>query len=394
MIQPLHLTSNLDLSPLQQYVREKIIPTSKKADQDSIFPIEIYQDLHRMGWLTSFVPQEFGGMGLPSTEMIHISKELAYGSCGVFTSTLINLLALSPIILYARPSLKSTLCREFIEDFCLWSYCMTEPDVGSDIANLKTTAVRVPGGYLLNGKKCFITNATVSKHLVVFANLGRKRGERSNLCAFYLPAHSPGISRHGPLEKMGQRDSDTGELFFENVFVPEHHLIGKEGEGLRIAFHCLQRSKTMIAAAAVGASYRALELITEYLQDRVLYGKPLLAQPTIYSQLADLHTKVEASWLLTCKAAATWDTNLSFAVKEASMAKSFSTDAAVHLMNEVLELFGGYGFCKEFEIERLYRDVKVFEIYEGPTLVQHALIARELFPHIFKVQPTRLKRVS
>lgn len=368
-----------DISHLIKLVKDKVIPGAASRDQNHQFSLSIFQELHKAGWIQAFIPETLGGPGFKLPDLIHIAKELAYGSAGVFTSSVINMLGMSPLILYGSEPLKKKLTSEFLREFTPWSYCMTEPDTGSDIFHSKTTAVRVEDGYVLNGKKCFITNANISKHLCVFASLQDCDELEHPLTAFYLPASSPGVSRGKPLKKMGQRDSDTGELFFENVFIPDNHRIGKEGQGLAIAFHSLQRSKIMIAAAAIGMCHRALHLVEDHLANRVLYQNPLLSIPQIQSQLSHLHTEVTAAWLLTCHAAGAWSEKTP-AIKEASMAKMFATDVAVRLVSEVVELFGGYGYSMEFEIERLYRDVRVLEIYEGPTLVQLALISRQLYP--------------
>jgi alkylation response protein AidB-like acyl-CoA dehydrogenase len=180
------------------------------------------------------------------------------------------------------------------------------------------------------------------------------------------------------MKKLGQRDSNTAEVFFDDVFIPSENLLGQEGQGLKIAFYSLQRSKMMFAASAVGACDRAADLVYDHLENRVHYGKPLLALPTIQTQLAQLHTEVEASWLLTLQAAAKWDTG-DFGIREASMAKLFAAHTAVKVMCESVELFGGMGFSSESEIERLYRDCKILEIIEGATFVQQTFIAKELF---------------
>jgi butyryl-CoA dehydrogenase len=255
---------------------------------------------------------------------------------------------------------------------------MTEPDSGTDIHASKTEAVLSGDHYALSGKKCFITNANVATHYVVFARTP-KADPKDPLTAFYVPANAAGVSRGKPLEKLGHRESDTGEIYFDQVKVPVSHRIGREGEGIKIAFRSLHRSKTILAGGAVGTCDRALELARDFLSQRVHYGKPLITIPTIRSMLAQLHTEVEASWLLTCLAAATWETG-DMAIREASQAKMFAGHTASKVTCEVLELMGGYGFTTELEIERLYRDAKFYEIIEGATFVQQVLISKELFP--------------
>lgn len=376
------LESALDLVQLKRFVREKILPSVREWDEKEVCPESVFQDLHRLGVFHAFSPQECGGLGSSVKDLALIARALAYGSPGVFSSAIASLLAISPIALYGSPALKRLIAENYVNRFTFWSYCMTEPDSGSEISKLRTIAKKTKGGYLIQGRKCFITNANLAKHLVVFASMeGSWEGGKSNLSAFYIPADTSGVSTGKPLRKLGQRDSNTSEVFFDNVFVPEEHRIGNEGQGLQIAFRCLQRSKTLIAAAAVGSCDRIFDLVSHHLEQRVLYGKPLIEIPSIHSLLAKLYTHTEAAWLLTQSAARCWDSG-DFAIKEASMAKMFSSDHTVRFANEALELFGGYGYTREYEIEKIYRDVKVYEIYEGPTLVQQALIAREIFPSL------------
>lgn len=372
-------------------MRHEVMPGVHQRDHDAVFPRELFEGLHRLGWLQAAIPKEFGGAEASTTDLLWIGREIAYGSCGVFTSYLGNLLGLTAVTLFSGPQLRKKLCTEYLQTFSLFSFCMTEPDAGTDIANIITSATPVPGGYRISGKKCFITNASYSDHLCVFAKVKNRDSERPLVAAFYLPAGSPGITRGRKLEKLGQRDSDTAEIYFDDVFVPAEHRLGGEGDGFTVLKRCIQRSKTLIAGAAVGASLRASDLVSEYLAQRVHYGAPLLNLPTVHSQLAELHTELEASWLLACSAAATWDSG-AMAIKEASMAKLFASDMATRFVSESLELFGGYGYSTEFEIERLYRDVRGFEIFEGASLVQQSLIARELFPSVRGVRATDLKK--
>lgn len=324
-------------------------------------------------------------------DLLWVARELAYGSLGIGTSALINILAPTAVTSFARPEVKRELCRKYIQEFGLWSYCMTEAEAGSDLDSLGTLARRVDGGYLLNGEKTFITNGSISDHLVVYARLEDPPSRIRSLSAFYVAGDSHGVHRGEPLATMGLAGSNTASVRFHNVFVPEEHLLGEEGSGLEINTRCLQRSKTLIAGAAVGLSSRAFDLTVSYLARRVLYRRPLLRQPAIRHQIAQLWTEVEASWLLACSAGEAWDTGQA-SVKQVSMAKMFAAHTAVKCVGEFLELLGGRGYLCDFEMERLYRDAKVLEIYEGPTLIQQLLIAGELFevsPRTAAVSPER-----
>jgi acyl-CoA dehydrogenase len=378
-IRTIRVESALDLEPLRNFVRSEILPWQAGESAATEFPWEIHRALHRLGVPQAAIPVELGGRGAPMIDLLCMARELAYGSAGITTSTLINILAMTSVILFGDQDLRRRLCNEFLQEYSLWSYCMTEPEAGSDLFNLRTTARRVEGGYVLQGAKQFITNGSLSSHLVVYGRLldAPRRGEEVTL--FYVPGEAPGLTRGAPLRKMGQRESDTAPIFLDEVFVPTAHRLGAEGQGLDINTRCLQRSKALIGAGGVGICRRAFDLVTQRLADRVLFRRPLLQQPAIRHQLAALWTEVEAAWLLSCAAGEKWDSGAS-SVKEASMAKMFSAHTTVKFVNEALELFGGYGYLSSCEIERLYRDAKVLEIFEGPTLIQQLLIAGELFP--------------
>jgi alkylation response protein AidB-like acyl-CoA dehydrogenase len=389
----LSLIPTLDLSSLRQFSREKILPHALERDKEGKFPLEIYRELHSLGFLHSFVPENLGGLGASVVDLAFMTRELGYASGGVAVSFLANCLGMGPILLYGNTELRQRVARDVLENFSLACFGMTEANAGTDIAHVQTRARRVPGGYIINGSKSYITNASHAKHIVVFGICDSADSKSSKLTAFYVPGDSKGLSRGKPMNKLGQSDSDTCELFFDELFVPEEYRLGGEGQGFRVAFHSLQRSKTLIGAASAGICDRAFDLSEQYLEERVRYGKPLLALPTIQNFLAQLHTEATAAWLLTLNAANTWDTG-ALAVKEASMAKLYGADLAVKVSNESLELMGAMGYTMECEAQRLYRDSKILEIIEGASFVQQVLIAKELFGDRLAKAGTVLKRVA
>lgn len=376
--------SRIDLEPLRRFVRDVAMPASRHCDASGEFPTDVYRELYRQGWFYAFLPERYGGAGATLADMIWIARELAYGAPGIFTSLAANTVALLPYVQAASEDLRARVLCSVTEGFSLSSFCWSEPSSGNDIYNIRTQAERVHGGYRLTGAKCFITNAGLAERFTVVARTAGAdgtTGRRKAFSLFHVPARVQGVSIGKPLQKMGQNDSNTSEVFFDQVFVPESDRIGHEGDGVSVSFRALQRSKTLIAAACVGICHRASDLLRAHLGARRVYGKPLLEQPTIQSLLAKLHCEVQAAWLLTCQSAAECDRG-GDAVKEASMAKLFATETAVRFVSEAVELFGGYGYTREFEIEKLYRDVRLYEIIEGPSLVQQALLARELFPEL------------
>lgn len=375
----IQIKPDLPLEDLRKFVRDKILPGARERDDADIFPLEILKELHGMGYMVPFVPEALGGMGISSPNLMAIGREISYGSPGIACTMAGNMLSLVPVLRFGSEGLRRQVAKRIMSGLSLGSFCFTEPHSGSDILNIATRAERVPGGYRITGSKCFITNATYADHFVVMAKLSHVSDSKKAMTAFYIPRDAQGLSVGKPLKKLGQRDSDTTEVFFESVFVPEEHRLAEEGDGFKVAVMSLERSRTFFAAAAVGLCDRARDLAVGFLTEREHYGKPLITQPNIRALLSGLETELHAAWYLTSASASRWDAG-EFDLRHSSMAKMYAGKLAVKYTSEVLELFGGWGFTREFEIERLYRDAKLYEIIEGPTFVQHVIIAKELFP--------------
>lgn len=373
------LESSQDLTDLRNFVQQVLIPRASNNDKNAHFDHDTTRQLWEKNWLNVLVPKEFGGLELPVSELVWVARELGYGSAGVAATFIGNLLGFSAMVMYANSPLRDKLSRQNLAGFQLWSFAMTEKGCGSDLEKTATTARRVPGGYEITGEKNFITNATHATQLSVFAAVVNERGEREGITCFYVPGDSPGLRRGDAVDKMGWRESNTGHLHFDRVFVPEFHRLGEIGSGLRVLTHCLNRSKTLLGAVSVGLSLRALDMVNERLLQTQRYDRPLIEQGAIRHLLARLHTEVEAAWLLSVRAAAVWDSG-DFAVKEASMAKLYGGNTASKVTSQAVELFGARGFIHEYEISRLMRDAKAIEIVEGPSLVQELLIAKKVLP--------------
>jgi acyl-CoA dehydrogenase len=369
-----------NIHPLQDFIKTRVIPGAAERDTSLTIPLDLYRELFDLGWWTAFLPPEHGGAGISTVDLCHVLKAIAFGSPGMATSYAANMAALVTILQFGTEGLKKNVLSKLSDHFSFASFCFTEADSGSDVLSIKTTATRVAGGYVLKGSKCFITNANYAEHLVIVAKIKGVEDPRKSMSVFYASAHSQGISTGKPLRKMGQRDSNTSEVFFDKVFIPTSNLIGKEGDALRIGGQTLQKSRTILAASSIGLCERASELVREHLRKRVLYSKPLIEQPTIRCFLAQLHTEMTAAWYLTLAAAQAWDEG-NYQMKLSSMAKLLAGRVAVNFTGGALELHAGWGYSLEFEIERLYRDAKLYEILEGPTFVQQTIIAKELFPN-------------
>ena len=378
---PHRTLSDHDLSELQHFVKKEILTKTQHNDEEERFPIEIHEQLHQLGWSRCFIPAELGGAGATTEDLIQIYKQIAYASPGIATSMAANMLAWVPIFSAAQPELKGQLAQEFNQKFSLSSFCFTEPDHGSDVLRIETIAKKVPGGYSITGKKCFITNANHAQRFIVVAKLEGIESPKKAMTLFLVPRGAKGLSIGESYSKMGLRDSNTSEIFLDDVFVPTSHRIGDEGEGFSIACKSIQRSRIMLSASAIGLCERASDLTTAYLRERVLYGKPLLTLHTISNILSQLHAEKEAVWLLIQTAAAAWEQGPP-SFKLSSMSKLLSGQLATRFASAGVELFGGWGCTKEYEIERIYRDAKFYEIMEGPGLVQLAIITKELFPEV------------
>lgn len=368
-----------DLVGLDQLF-EKHRESLKNHEEDGTFPLDFFEHLHKSGWLTGFLPQE-SSTALDTSDLCLVMERIARYSPGLSTSFAGNLLAWVPLLKGLDSKELLTRIHRYRESFFLSSFCFTEPNTGSDVFNAKTIARETQDGYEISGQKCFVTNGNFAKQFVVVARVFEGDPSLKKLALFLVDGDSPGVSRGKPYSKMGHRDSNTTDLFFEGVKIPKsYRLSTTSGPEIDLALHSIQRSRTLLAAASVGLSHRAIQLAERYLSERVLYGKPLIQQPNIRSQLVQMKTEMKAAWLMTIAAAQAWDQGVrDFA--PSSMAKLYAGQVCTKISSTALELFGGWGCTKEYPIERFYRDAKFYEILEGPTHVQHAILGRELLPH-------------
>lgn len=382
--QQMQLQPRLNWQWLAEEVKKNILPKENDNPLSQTFSDEFPRFLHQKGYLQGITPSIYGGLGLSVQDLAWMLRHVAYGSAGESATIIGNLLGYSAVVLYGSHHLKELVCSKYLHEYSLWSFAMTEAEVGSDLKNTQTVAKKVSGGYLINGEKNFITNASHSKQVCVFAQT-EIDGKKMGVSCFYLPSIAGGIERGPEMDKIGWRKANTATLYFKDVFVPDEYLLGEVGFGLKILTHCLNRSKTLLGAVGVGISDRALDLTVERLAKTNRYGKALLDQPVLKHLIAKLQTKKEAAWLLTLKAAMTWDENQP-AVTEASMAKYFSGKVSVEVTSECMELFGARGGFNNFEISRLINDAKLVEIVEGPSLVQELLISSGLMQQWNKKQ--------
>jgi len=360
----------------RDFVQKEIVPVAAHYDRTAEFPWDVIKKAFEQGFLTGYIPKKYGGGDLGAFETALITEELAAGCAGMATAIMVNQLGVSPLLIAGTGEQKERYLIPYCRKLTLFSFCFTEPDAGSDPSRIATKAELNGDHYILNGSKCFIGNAAVSDYYMVFATLGRNLGTKG-LTAFLMPSKLEGIRIGKTLDKMGQRAANTAEIFFENVKVSKGDRIGGEGEGYKIALQSISRSRINVAAGAAGIARTAMQHALRHVQKRVQFDQPLANFQYVQFRLADMATSIDAARLLAWRAAWLHDQGQRYA-KEASMAKDFCADVVMKATSEALDLLGGYGYSKEYPMEKLMRDAKLLQIYEGPSPIHKTIIFREL----------------
>jgi alkylation response protein AidB-like acyl-CoA dehydrogenase len=366
-------------SEVRRFATERILPGAADRDAKKEFPVDILREMGDMGLLGMFVPEEYGGTGFDMVAYVTAVEEVsrACASVGV-TMSVTNSVCCWPILAFGTEELKDRVLTELASGDVLGGFGLTEPGAGSDAGALRTTAVRDGDSWVLNGEKAWITNAGQAKYFVVIARTDPEARNRG-LTAFVVPSDAPGFSV-GPAEhKLGLRSSLTAPLHFADCRVPAANQLGYEGQGFKIAMATLDHSRLGIAAQSVGIHQRALELARDYALEREQFGGPIAEFQAVQFTLADIATELEAARVLTRCAAAVADQHQNpDAGRLASQAKLYASEAANRACYKSLQLHGGNGFHEDYEIARLYRDVRVTTIYEGTSEMQRLVIARKL----------------
>lgn len=359
----------------RKFSTDVIRPVAAYHDRTEEFPEKILRKAHELGLMNLVIPAEYGGIGISTIDDVIATEEAAWGCAGVATSLMANDLALSPIVLDGSEEQKKEWLPKF-QDYRLASFCLSEPGAGSDVAGMTTTCVRDGDNYILNGAKQWITNASYANQLTVFATLDKSKRHKA-LCAFIVDRNTPGITIGKPEDKMGQRASNTAPVIFEDVKVPVRNRLGEEGQGWMIAMRTLDKSRPMVAALCVGLARSAMEHALNYARERKQFGEPIANFQGIQFILANMGMKIQASRLLTWQAAWALDSGVKASLYS-SYAKSFAADTCMEVTTDAVQVFGGYGYTKEYPVEKLMRDAKLMQIYEGTAQVQRLVIAREL----------------
>jgi acyl-CoA dehydrogenase len=352
----------------------EIRPVAWELDKEGTWPAEVFAKAHEVGLMNTHVPEEYGGPGLSYLDGCLIEEELSWGCSGITTSLGANGLASAPVILAGSEEIKKKYLGMLTEELKYASFCLTEPGAGSDVSSMRTRAVKKGDKYVINGQKCFITNGTYADWYTVYAKTDPDAGHRG-ISAFVVPRDETVVIDKKE-DKMGQRASNTATVTFNDTEIPADHILGEENKGFKVAMMTLDRTRPGVAAMATGIARAAMEFAVEYSKERVQFGVPIAMHQAIQFMIADMATKVHMSRLATWNSAVLLDNGLRNTL-ESSHAKRFAADSAMEVATDAVQVYGGYGFIKEYPVEKLMRDAKIMQLYEGTSQIQRLVIARE-----------------
>jgi acyl-CoA dehydrogenase len=362
----------------RDFVKREFTPeVVRHHDQTGEYPMAILQKAFDLGLMNTHVPAEYGGLGLTVLDSVLVGEEIGAGCTGIGTAMEANNLAEAPVILAGNDDQKKRFLAPMIEELKLAAYCVTEPGAGSDVQGIKTKARRVGDDYVLDGSKMWITNGGTADWYFVLAYTDPDKGTRG-MTGFLVPRSTPGIIVGKKEQNMGQRASDTRGITFEQVVVPAKNRLGEEGQGWKIAMGAFDHTRPLVASAAVGLARTASEHAIAYAKERQAFGAPLASFEGVSFLIADMAKDVEAARQLVRYAAWTIDRG-ERNTRLAAYAKLFAADTAMRVATDAVQVFGGNGYNKEYPVEKLMRDAKIFQIYEGTSQIQRLIIAKEIF---------------
>lgn len=361
----------------REFTQNEVIPKAAHHDQTGEFPKEILKKAWETGLMNNQIPESLGGPGLSVVDGCIIAEETGAGCTGITTAMEANMLSSAPILVGGTEEQKKQFLSPLTQEFMFAAYCVTEPAAGSDVQGIQTTAVKKGSDYVINGQKMWITSGSVANWYFVLAYTDASQGHKG-MSAFIVPADTPGIEVGKKEINMGQRCSDTRGITFNDVKVPEKYRVGQEGQGFMIAMAAFDHSRPLVAAGAVGLARAAMEYAVEYAKQRTSFKKPIAKHQAVAFMIADMAKDIEAARLLTWLAASRID-NKQRNTLEAAYAKAFAADTAMRVATDAVQVFGGYGFNTEYPVEKLMRDAKIFQIYEGTSQIQRLIIAKEIF---------------
>ena len=361
----------------RDFAREKLAPNAADWDENKTFPADALREMGDLGLYGMTVPEQWGGAETDYVSFALAIEEIAAGdgACSTILSVN-NSVVCGPILKFGSDKLKEQYLKPLASGKKLGAFCLTEPQAGSDAASLRTRATRDGDDYLLNGTKQFITSGREAQVAIVFAVTDPEAGKRG-ISAFVVPTDSPGYEVASIENKLGQNASDTAQIFFNNCRIPADHLLGEEGQGYRIALSNLESGRIGIGAQSVGMARAAYEAALNYAKERETFGKPIIEHQAIAFRLADMATQIEVARQMVLHVASLRDAGLP-CLKEASMAKLFASEMAEKVCSDAIQIHGGYGYLKDFPVERIYRDVRISQIYEGTSDIQRIVISRAI----------------
>ena len=378
-IYPMLLTPEHEMirDAIRSFAQERLLPNAARWDKEHHFPAEELRELAQMGAYGVAVPEQYGGAGMDYLSLALVLEEIAAGDGGTSTVVSVNNCPVCSIgMMFANEEQKQQWLRPLAQGDMLGAFCLTEPHAGSDASDLRTTAKLEGDEYVINGVKQFITSGKHADVAIVMAVTDKAAGKKG-ISAFWVPTNTPGYIVASLEHKMGQHSSDTAQILFENCRIPKANLIGVEGQGYKIALSGLEGGRIGIAAQAVGMARAAFDAALDYAKNRVTFGKAIFEHQAVQFRLADMATQIEVARQMIWHAASMKDAGLP-CLKEAAMAKLFATEMAEKVCSDAIQVHGGYGYVSDFPVERIYRDVRVCQIYEGSSDIQKILIGRAL----------------
>ncbi|TFW10827.1 acyl-CoA dehydrogenase [Massilia arenosa] len=362
---------------VRAFAQERLAPNAARWDKEHHFPAAELKELAALGAFGVAVPEELGGAGMDYLSLALVLEEIAAGDGGTSTVISVNNCPVCSIaMMYANEAQKQQWLRPLAQGEMLGAFALTEPHTGSDASALRTTATRDGDSYVLNGTKQFITSGKHADVAIVMAVTDKAAGKKG-ISAFWVPTNAPGYIVAGIEQKMGQHSSDTAQILFDNCRIPAANLIGEEGMGYKIALSGLEGGRIGIASQSVGMARAAFEAALAYARDRESFGQQIFNHQSVQFKLSEMATQIEAARQLIWHAASLKDAGLP-CLKEAAMAKLFASEMAERVCSDAIQIHGGYGYVSDFPVERIYRDVRVCQIYEGTSDIQKILIARAL----------------
>ncbi|MFN8130859.1 MAG: acyl-CoA dehydrogenase family protein [Solirubrobacteraceae bacterium] len=356
------------------FAEKEMRPVAWEYDKEGTWPEPVLKKAWELGLMNSHISEEYGGPGASYFEGTLIEEEMGWGCSGIGTSLSCNGLATAPIAIGGSEEIKKKYLGMLTEEPIFASFCLTEPDAGSDVSGMRTTAVRKGDKYVINGSKCFITNGQYASYYTVYAKTDKDAGHRG-ISAFVVPRDDT-VTVDKKEDKMGQRASNTATITFNDTEVPAENLLGEENHGFKLAMMTLDRTRPGVAAMATGIARAAFEFATDYSKERVQFGVPIAMHQAIQFMIADMATDVEAARLLVWQSAVLLDQGRRNTLAS-SHAKRFAADTAMKVATDAVQVYGGYGFIKEYPVEKLMRDAKIMQLYEGTSQIQRLVIARE-----------------